>query len=143
MKIRRRKYLINKPLQFIYSGIIIYLLLIGIIIAGVGTYYLTFNTILNELDAQGGMANAYELVKSINFLILSRVGLMLVVILLFAFVFGIFYLHRIAGPIFRIERTIREIAEGKKVEPIRLRKKDFFKSLADALNKLIEKQNIN
>lgn len=139
MKIRRRKYLINKPLQFIYSGITIYLLLIGIIVVGVGTYYLTFSTILNELEAQGGMLRAYEMVKSINLLILRRVGIMLFLVLVFAFTAAVFYLHRIAGPVFRIERTIREMAEGKKVEPIRLRKKDFFKSLAEAVNKLIEK----
>ncbi|MDD3726356.1 MAG: hypothetical protein PHI44_04100 [Candidatus Ratteibacteria bacterium] len=140
MKIRRRKYLINKPLQFIYSGIMIYLLLIGIIVVGAGRYYLTFNTILDELEAQGGFVQAYEMVKSINFLILRRIGIMLIVVLVFAFCLGVLYLHRIAGPIYRIERTIREMVEGKKVEPIRLRKKDFFKSLAEAINKLIEKQ---
>lgn len=140
MKIRRRRYLINKPVQFIYAGIMIYLLLIGIVVAGVGTYYLTFNAILDELDKQGGLAQAYHLVQSINLLILKRVGIMLVLVLVFAFITGVLYLHRIAGPIYRIEKTIRDMAEGKKVEPIRLRKKDFFKSLAEALNKLIEKQ---
>ncbi|HOL22208.1 MAG TPA: hypothetical protein PLQ41_05085 [bacterium] len=139
-KFRRRNYLINKPLQFIYSGIMIYLLLIGIIVVGVGTYYLTFNTILNELETQGGLSQAYEMVKDINLLILKRVGTMLVIVLVFAFGLGVYYLHRIAGPVYRIEKTIREMAEGKKVEPIRLRKKDFFKSLAEAVNKLIEKQ---
>ena len=139
-KFRRRNYLINKPLQFIYSGIMIYLLLIGIIVVGVGTYYLTFNTILIELETQGGLSQAYEMVKDINLLILKRVGTMLVIVLVFAFGLGVYYLHRIAGPVYRIEKTIREMAEGKKVEPIRLRKKDFFKSLAEAVNKLIEKQ---
>jgi len=140
-KFRRRNYLINKPLQFIYSGIMIYLLLIGIIVVGVGTYYLTFNTILNEFEAQGGLSQAYEMVRDINLLILKRVGTMLVVVLVFAFGLGVYYLHRIAGPVYRIEKTIREMAEGKKVEPIKLRKKDFFKSLAEAVNKLIDKQH--
>jgi len=63
------------------------------------------------------------------------------VVLIFSFGLGVYYLHRIAGPIYRIEKTVREMAEGKKVEPIRLRKKDFFKSLAEAVNKLIEKQS--
>ena len=139
-KFRRRRYLINKPLQFIYSGIMIYLLLIGIIVVGVATYYLTFNTILDELESQGGLPQAYDMVRNINLLITKRVGTMLVVVLVFAFGLGVYYLHRIAGPIYRIEKTVREMAEGKKVEPLRLRKKDFFKSLAEAVNKLIEKQ---
>jgi len=139
-KFRRRRYLINKPLQFIYSGIMIYLLLIGIIVVGVGTYYLTFNTILDELEAQGGLQQAYDMVRNINLLIMKRVGIMFIVVLIFSFGLGVYYLHRIAGPVYRIEKTVREMAEGKKVEPIRLRKKDFFKSLAEAVNKLIEKQ---
>jgi len=140
-KFRRRRYLINKPLQFIYSGIMIYLLLIGTIVVGVGTYYLTFNTILDELEAQGGLQQAYDMVRDINLLIMKRLGIMFIVVLIFSFGLGVYYLHRIAGPIYRIERTLREMAEGKKVEPIRLRKKDFFKSLAEAVNKLIEKQS--
>ncbi len=45
------------------------------------------------------------------------------------------------GPVYRIEKTLNEMAEGKRVYPVKLRKKDFFKSLAEALNRVIEKIN--
>lgn len=53
--------------------------------------------------------------------------------------FGIVISHRMAGPLFRIERTINEVAQGGDVELIRLRKKDEkeFKDLAENVNKLI------
>jgi len=140
-KFKRKQYLINKPLQFIYSGITIYLLLIGIIVVGIATYYITLNTILSQLEAQGGMIQAYETVRNINILLAKRVGVLFLIVLVFTFILAVYYLHRIAGPVFRIEKTLNEMVEGKKVNPVRLREKDFFKSLAEALNKIIEKQN--
>ncbi len=139
-KCKRRKYLINKPLQFVYSGITIYLLLIGIIVVGIATYYITLDTILSQLEAQGGLLQAYEIVRSINSLIAKRVGILLVTVMVFAFVLVVYYLHRIAGPVYRIEKTLNDMAEGKEVKPVVLRKKDFFKSLAESLNKVIEGQ---
>lgn len=136
-KVKRRKYLINKPLQFIYSGITVYLLLIGILVVGMATYYITLNTILTQLEAQGGMVQAYEIVRNINILLMKRISVLVLIVVIFAFVLAVYYLHRIAGPIFRIERTLNEIAQGKRVDFIHLRKKDFFHSLADALNKVI------
>jgi hypothetical protein len=47
---------------------------------------------------------------------------------------GIYVTHRIAGPIVRLKRTMREIAARKSPEPIVLRKKDYFKDLADEIN---------
>ncbi len=136
-RFRRRKYLINKPLQFVYSGITVYLLLIGIMVVGMATYYITLDTILSQLEAQGGMTQAYEMVKNINILLMKRISILFIVVMVFAFILAVYYLHRIAGPVFRIEKTLNEIAEGKKVDLVRLRKKDFFKSLADALNRVI------
>jgi len=43
--------------------------------------------------------------------------------------------------LYRIEKTLNNIANGKKVEFIKLRKKDFLKSLAESVNKVIEKIN--
>jgi phosphoenolpyruvate synthase/pyruvate phosphate dikinase len=45
-----------------------------------------------------------------------------------------------AGPLYRIERTIDEVVRGEDVEFIRLRKKDEqeLKNLAEKINKLIE-----
>jgi signal transduction histidine kinase len=45
--------------------------------------------------------------------------------------------HRLAGPIFSMERTIDRIVHGEKVEFIRLRKNDELKGLAEKINELI------
>ena len=136
---RRKNYLINKPLQFAYAGITVWLLLIAIILIGTFTYYITLNTILNQLQVKNQLVDAYKAVSTINLILIKRVGILLILVILFALILEIFFLHRIAGPIYRIEKTLNDIADGKKVHPIKLRKKDFFKSLADSVNKVIEK----
>ena len=42
--------------------------------------------------------------------------------------------HRFAGPILRLRRTMRELADGKSVEAIHFRKGDFWQDLAGDFN---------
>lgn len=55
---------------------------------------------------------------------------------------GIFYSHRLAGPICRIRRTLQEAHEGKTVDPIVLRKNDEFKELAEDLNRILKDKSL-
>lgn len=63
-------------------------------------------------------------------------NLIIVVLLV---IIGIFYSHRIAGPVYRISRDIERVLEGEKGVSIRLRKKDKLKDLAEKINQLIAK----
>jgi methyl-accepting chemotaxis protein len=137
-KFKRRRILINKPLQFVFSGITIYFILIVIIVVGGLTYFITLNTILSQLEIENKFINAYEIVKNINILLLKRTGFLILLLIILVFYLEVRFLHRIAGPLYRIEKTLKEISEGKDVEPIKLRKKDFYKTLADEVNKVIE-----
>jgi hypothetical protein len=137
-KFKRRRILINKPLQFVFSGITIYFILIVIIVVGGLTYFITLNTILSQLEIENKFINAYEIVKNINILLLKRTGFLILLLIILVFYLEIRFLHRVAGPLYRIEKTLKEISEGKDVEPIKLRKKDFYKTLADEVNKVIE-----
>ncbi len=138
---KRRKILINKPVQFIFSGITIYFILIVIIIVGGLTYYITLNTILSQFELENKFINAYEIIKNVNLLLLKRIGIFVLFLFILVFYLEIKFLHRVAGPLYRIEKILNEIAEGKEIEPIKLRKKDFYKSLAEAVNKVIEYVN--
>ncbi|MCM8767035.1 MAG: hypothetical protein NC901_03110 [Candidatus Omnitrophica bacterium] len=135
---RRKRYLINKPVQFIFSGITIYLIIIVIMLVGGLTYYITLNTILNQLEIENKIINAYEIVRNINIILVKRIGILLSILIFLTFYLEIRFLHRIVGPLYRIEKVINEISEGKEVEKIKLRKKDFFKQFAETVNKLID-----
>ncbi|MBN1523553.1 MAG: hypothetical protein JW904_03615 [Spirochaetales bacterium] len=73
----------------------------------------------------------YELV--LPPVIINNLLLMVIIIIV-----GIFYSHRIAGPIYRIEEDIKRVLDGEKNVSIKLRKNDKLKSLADQINKLIK-----
>ena len=48
----------------------------------------------------------------------------------------LFISHRLAGPLFRFEKELKEIGNGDLTTVITLRKKDQIKSLADDLNRM-------
>jgi hypothetical protein len=47
---------------------------------------------------------------------------------------SIFFSHKIAGPIYRVMKILGSHARGEKQYRFRLRKKDFFRDLADTVN---------
>ena len=54
---------------------------------------------------------------------------------------GLYFTHRIAGPIYKMKKHLAEFRESgaKKDTPIRLRDGDYFNDLADEINLLLEK----
>jgi methyl-accepting chemotaxis protein len=61
-------------------------------------------------------------------------NLLLMVIII---VVGIFYSHRIAGPIYRLEQDIARVLSGERNVQVKLRTKDKLKPLAEQINRLI------
>lgn len=51
---------------------------------------------------------------------------------------SLFLSHRIAGPLYRFEKSIEEIMKGNLAFRIKLRKKDEAKEVADMINRMIE-----
>ena len=47
--------------------------------------------------------------------------------------------NKFAGPMLRLHRSIREAAEGKEVEPLDFRDGDFWQSVAQDFNKLLDR----
>lgn len=45
--------------------------------------------------------------------------------------------HKVAGPAYRFERHMREVLDGRDVEPLRFRRNDQLLSLADVYNQLL------
>jgi signal transduction histidine kinase len=69
--------------------------------------------------------------------VMIRTVLFLIPIILVIVSFAILISHRVAGPLYRINRTIDDVVRGENAEPIRLRKKDELKGLASKVNELI------
>jgi methyl-accepting chemotaxis protein len=78
--------------------------------------------------------NAFELYwKPILFI--SVVNLIILI------VFSLFYSHSMAGPIYNIKRTLREMIQTGEVKKIKVRKTDQFQDLVEVINEYIESVN--
>lgn len=90
------------------------------------------------------LTRAAEGLPSDGLLLLDQLGEVLIVILLGSFLVllplvglvGILATRRWAGPLFRFERFLSELAEGKRPIDIRLRDGDELTGFADLLNRV-------
>jgi hypothetical protein len=55
---------------------------------------------------------------------------------------GIFLSHRVAGPLYRLQIFLHQMAESKNqhLKELHFRKSDFFPELADAYNLVVKKE---
>ncbi|OGW82834.1 MAG: hypothetical protein A2987_01975 [Omnitrophica bacterium RIFCSPLOWO2_01_FULL_45_10] len=129
-KIKRRTYLILKGVQLRYVGL---LLIVMFMTAALSSYVIYYTTMMFMGEK---LANVYpqgRLVSIIN-IFNFRILLSMVLITPLVVLIGIFASHKIAGPMFRIARTLRGMAAGDLTAPIVLRKGDELTDIADAIN---------
>ena len=135
VKNQRRIILINPGYQNkigIFSG----LMAVISVLIGVGSL-----TLLPLLAGAFSKQRTYIPTNILDMLMLSFPWLVMMLGLIFAcLVFvGIYFSHRVAGPLHKIENAIKERIGGEDVPPIILRDKDHLKDLANLLNQLVDK----
>lgn len=139
----RKQYLIDRRFQLKWVGKIFLLMFIVSVVVGWTIYYVVWDATTNQLKVlvaqavltQSQLIPISSTIKSSIALGLLFRGLVLLFILA---VLSIFLTHRIAGPIFKIKKTIRLIVSGQVSERAVLRKHDEFKELAEDLNALMD-----
>lgn len=131
-KHRRRTFLIKTGLQLRYMGIIVTTMLLVAFGVGWVIYYTTWNKIETTPDLTiDKLANIFDEVN----------GLLIRWIFVFLFaiaILSIFVSHKIAGPVYRLERTTRIIARGDLTHSVKLRQGDELRDLQDAFNTMQE-----
>lgn len=127
---RRRKYLINIGLQFRYIGIVFALALLASLVTG----YTVFATGWTLLGAK--LASVYPQGRLMYVFRATNLALIrnLLLVSPFVFILGLLFSHKIAGPVYRIEKSLYEISKGNLALQVKLRKGDELWSLADTIN---------
>lgn len=135
-KRRLRSVLIHKPIQREFTLVVMSLLIISALSIGLVIH----STIRQAMMGGGyrfGTISAYEVMSDISYDLIVRVSLILFVTILVIAFFGIFFLHRIAGPIYRFRGVLHRISQGEIPEDVRLRENDFFVETAADLNHVL------
>jgi signal transduction histidine kinase len=132
---RRKKYL-GSAFQKKMLFLVFVAAVIPAAIIAVCMYYLIFSMLAWQMVIPEAIAyNLMPVLKKVNLVIALSVPIILVLLWLVALELS----HRVAGPLYRMEKELDEIISGAKKGPLKLRKKDEFKILADKINKLIAK----
>ena len=133
---RRRRYFIKSGLQIRYLRLILLAIILPTFLLAVCLYYLIFYLMAEQLGIPESIAyNITPVLNKINIILL--IGLPVISILLLFW--GLVISHRIAGPVYRLEQDLKKIAEGDFSLRIKLRKKDELTSIAEGINKVLDK----
>ena len=132
---RRRNYFIKKDLQGKYIFSFFLFVILGSIFFTIIFSLLSTNTltiVYENYDLKIGKTPVM-LIKEIlraHWIFITAGGLIVVVL-------SMFLTHRVAGPLFRFEKSVEEMLSGNLDFQIQLRSKDEGKELAEKMNRLI------
>jgi signal transduction histidine kinase len=131
---RRRNYFIKRELQGKYMFSIFLFVMAGSILLSVFLAMMSADTITivyKDSSLQVGNTPVVLLrgILGANWLFIVIGGVVVTVL-------AMFLTHRLAGPVYRLERSIEQMIDGNFNFEIRLRSKDEIKELADMMNNL-------
>ncbi len=135
---KRRIYLINKDFQIKF---IVYTLLLAVVTIAIfyGMIHYFFEESI-KLGINAGFPAGHVYYKFIEdsqmdmntYFVIASIAVFIVI-----FLSGLFFSHKIAGPIYRMNMYLRSIAPENLATTINFRKMDFFQELAISYNKRI------
>jgi len=141
---RRKTHFIKKGFQLNFSIRFLFLIFIEAVLMASLFWYLSHNTLTtsyqeSQLRIENTSSFFFPAMTSAGLIIIGVVGIIGLVGL-------IFISHKIAGPLYRFEESLKEIGEGDLTHRVQLRKKDQLSDLADRLNTFtstVEKKMLN
>ena len=124
-----RNYLIKKRMQLGLTFRFLFLIILFTLFIAFEVYIIIWPVVTGYISA--------DLLSIVKYQILFRFFIFIVPVVIVIGIMSIIFSHRIAGPIFNIEKKLNKLIEEKDVDLIRLRKGDELKELAEMINKLI------
>lgn len=133
---QRKNYFIAKGMQSKFAGTILLLVFLITVITAcniyvLGSFFLNTKTTLSEGQTVESMMKLFVMDLWPRLLLLVLVNVIIV------FIVSIMYSHQIAGPAYKLEKSIQRIANGDLTFEIHLRKNDNLKELASAINQML------
>ncbi len=132
--LKRRNFLVDKKFQFRFLGSVIILTIFIMLLSAVITYYILYEQMQKFLTTI-----PVDVLYSVASVICLTSLSVLLILLPLVILLGIFMSHKIAGPIMRMEKLLEDVGDGNLNIHIKLRKGDELISLANAINRMVDK----
>ena len=133
-KFRRWRYLISARYQLKYIGLILLCMFFTVAVCAFTVYFTGMSIFAEKLSNVYPQGRFVVILNSVNYSIMANIFLLIPVIA----AIGLYLSHKIAGPVYRIERYLTDMAAGKLTSQITLRKGDELVSLAGKINVLTD-----
>ena len=127
---KRRIYLINPRFQLKFS-LFISILIVGVMLIYPYTLYQIIERLISQSELQASLLESKREALMIT-LVAWQFGYTLLV-----FIVCIFFSHKIAGPLFKLNKHLNKITRNEEVETIAFRKGDYFHEIADSFNEAV------
>jgi len=137
---RRRTYLINPRFQWRFIGFMATVSVLAISMLFVSNLVFFRNMEHEALSVGLTRDNPYfdflqEQKSALSMLYFAVSGVVFVLMM----ALGILYSHRIAGPLYHLDRKMRRIAGGEVPSPLQFRRRDQFRELTESFNAMVAK----
>ncbi len=132
---RRRNYFVRKEFQGRFVLRFFLTILIGAIVFT--AIFSLFSSHTITVTYEGSVLRIDRTPKALFVEILRAYGVYIFLLGLGISIFSLLLSHRIAGPLYRLEKSVEEIAKGNLAFKITLRRKDELKELAALMNSMI------
>ena len=93
-------------------------------------------------DTETTLVQKQEAIAKQRLLLLATLGSALLLLVVLLGLMGIVITHKVAGPIFKMKRLLKEVGDGKLVVPGRLRKGDELVEFFDVFATMVEKLRV-
>jgi len=134
---KRSHFLINPPFQIRFIGVICSFSLIGIAVLFFANYFFFDHMVKEGISMGLEKEHSYFYFISEQRAFLTKIFLITSIVLFgLIFIFGMFYSHKIAGPLYNMNIQLNRLAKGEKLHQLRFRKGDYFKELAISFNRV-------
>lgn len=131
-EIKRRKFLVNRPVQLRYMGLVG----VPLVVLMAALYYLIYYSVFNEmLIPEAITTTLLPAMKKVNITVVVIVPALLFLLLRAALI----YSNRIIGPIPRLEKELDKAISGDYSVRLKTRDKDELGSFVNKINMLLEK----
>lgn len=136
---RTRNILIHKPMQREFAMVLIGLLMVSTLAVGYVIHTTIRDVAFGSNAFSFGKTSAYEILSDISYELLVKVSCILFVTLIVVGAYGVFFLHRVAGPVYRFRQVFLRLNDGEVPPNFNLREGDFFTETAVEVNRLIKR----
>jgi predicted PurR-regulated permease PerM len=133
-----KNIIIHRPMQREFSFMLIALFMV----ASAAVAWVIHQTIRDAVFGGAftfGKINPIEILSDVSYKIIIRVTLVLILTLITIGAYGVVFLHRVAGPVFRFRQTLLKVNRGEIPHEIKLREGDFFHDMAHDINIILRR----